>query len=121
MPKTSKATISNVQEFGLAIERAEELGGYTVSFITIKETHDLGPLLAKLPTGDCQCPHWGYVFTGRMTVRYGDREEVCEAGDAFYMPPGHAPAAEAGTEMLMISPTPEFQELQAAMMKAMQG
>ena len=58
---------------------------------------------------------------GRMVVRYDDHEEVCEAGDAFYMSPGHAPAADAGTEILMFSPTPEFEELQAAIMKAMQS
>ena len=121
MPKTSKETAPNVQDFGKAIDRTAELDGYTVSFVSIRETHDLGPLLKNLPTGDCQCPHWGFVFKGRMIVRYDGREEVCEGGDAFYMPAGHAPEAEAGTELLMISPTPEFEELQAAMMKAMQG
>jgi len=54
-------------------------------------------MLKSLPGGNCSCPHWGYVFKGRMIVRYGDHEEVFEAGDAFYMPPGHAPEAEAGT------------------------
>jgi hypothetical protein len=121
MPKTSKETATNVQDFGVAIDRTEELDGYTVSFVTIKETHDLGPILKNLPTGDCQCPHWGYITKGRMVVRYDDHEEVCEAGDAFYMSPGHAPAADAGTEILMFSPTPEFEELQAAIMKAMQS
>lgn len=121
MPKTSKETASNVQNFPQATDRAEELDGYTAAFVTINETHDLGPLLAKLPTGDCQCPHWGYVFRGRVTVTYGDHDEVFEPGDAFYMSPGHAPAAEAGTEMLLFSPTHEYQELQAEMMKAMQG
>src|SRR5437763_59914 len=115
MPKVSKETASHVQDFGPAVDRTEDLDGYSVSFVSIKQTHDLGPILKKLPSGDCQCPHWGYVFKGRMIVRYGDREEVCEAGDAFYMSPGHAPEAEAGTELLMISPTPEYAELQAAM------
>ena len=31
-----------------------------------------------------------------MIVRYADHEEVCEAGDAFYMPPGHAPGGGGG-------------------------
>jgi uncharacterized cupin superfamily protein len=38
------------------------------------------------PGDSCQCPHWGYVTAGRLTVRFGDREEVLEPGDAFYMP-----------------------------------
>lgn len=55
-----------------------------------------------------------------MIVRYADHEEVCEAGDAFYMPPGHAPAAEAGTEFIQISPSDQLQEVEAAVVKAMQ-
>jgi hypothetical protein len=43
-----------------------------------------------------------------LTVRYADHEEVVEADDAFSMPPGHVPAAEAGTEFVMFSPTPEL-------------
>jgi hypothetical protein len=39
-----------------------------------------------------------------MIVRYDDHEEVIEAGAAFYMPPGHAPEAEAGTETVQFSP-----------------
>jgi hypothetical protein len=55
-----------------------------------------------------------------MIVRYADHEEVCEAGDAFYMPPGHTPAAEAGTEFIQISPSDQLQEVEAAVVKAMQ-
>ena len=40
-----------------------------------------------LPGDSCQCPHWGYMITTRLTVRYGDHEEVIEPGDAFYMCP----------------------------------
>jgi len=120
MPKISKATASTVKDFGLAEDRSDDLEGYNISFVTIRETHDLAPLLAKLPGGNCSCPHWGYVLKGRMTVRYPDREEVFEAGDAYYMPPGHAPAAEAGSEFVMISPADEMAELQTAMMQAMQ-
>ena len=39
-----------------------------------------------------------------MRVRYADREEVVEAGDAYYMVPGHAPVMEAGTEIVEFSP-----------------
>jgi hypothetical protein len=45
---------------------------------------------------------------------------VIEAGDAFYMSPGHAPAAEAGTELVQISPAAELAETEAAIMKSMQ-
>ena len=119
MPKASRESISQVKDFGVAHDRSEDLGGYTVNFVSIVADHDLGSMLAGLPGGQCSCPHWGYVFKGQMTVRYGDREEVIHAGDAFYMPPGHVPAAPAGSEFLQISPTAQLQEVEAAIMAVM--
>ena len=81
------------------------MDGYTVNIVSFEEGHDLTQILASLPGGQCACPHWGYLLKGRMTVRYSDHEEVIEAGDAFYMPPGHVPATEAGTELVQFSPT----------------
>jgi len=121
MPKVSKDTTDKVVDFGVAEDRSSDLDDYTVNFVTIKQTHDLAPILAGLPGGNCSCPHWGYVFKGRIVVRYGDREEVFEAGDAFYMPPGHAPAAEAGTELLQISPAQDLAAVEAAIAAHMQG
>jgi hypothetical protein len=113
MPSTSAATTDTVADHGVAEDRSAILDGYAVNFVTIKQTHDLGPLLAVLPGGNCSCPHWGYVFKGTVTVRYADHEETFQAGDAFYMPPGQAPAAEAGTELLQISPADKFGEVDA--------
>jgi hypothetical protein len=53
-------------------------------------------VLKGFPDDRCQCPHWGYVFKGKLTWRFADQEEVFEAGDAFYVPPGHTPVAAAG-------------------------
>jgi quercetin dioxygenase-like cupin family protein len=116
MAKVSKQTASNVNDFGVAEDRSEDLEGYNVTFVTIRETHDLKAMLSVLPGGQCHCPHWGYVIAGSITVDYGDHEETIEAGDAYYMPPGHVPGAVAGTELLMISPADEY----AATMKAVQ-
>jgi hypothetical protein len=74
------------------------------------QSFDVGPLLAGLPDDRCQCPHWGYVLKGRMTVKYADREEVINAGDAYYLAPGHSPTMEAGTELIEFSPRAEFQK-----------
>jgi hypothetical protein len=120
MPKVSKQSATNVKDFGVAEDRSADLDGYTVNFVSIRESHDLAPMLAGLPGGKCSCPHWGYVLKGRITVRYGDHEEVIEAGDAFYMPPGHAPEAEAGTELIQISPADELATVEAAIMQSMQ-
>jgi mannose-6-phosphate isomerase-like protein (cupin superfamily) len=121
MPKVSRESAAKVDDFGPAEDRHEDLAGYTTSFTTIRQDADLAPMLKGLPDDRCQCPHWGYVFKGRLTWRFADREEVCEAGDAFYVPPGHTPAAEAGSEFLQISPAGELREVTAAVMKNMQA
>jgi ribosomal protein L16 Arg81 hydroxylase len=54
-------------------------------------------------------------------MHFPDREEVYAAGDAFYVPAGHAPIAEAGTEILQFSPTEDLQVTNAAIMKNMQA
>ena len=87
-----------------------------MDFVTIRESHSLAPLLRGLPGDSCQCPHWGYLFAGKITVTYADREETYLAGDAFYMTPGHVPAAEAGTEFVQFSPKEQLAETMAAMM-----
>jgi hypothetical protein len=115
MPRFSKDTAPNVEDFGPAIDRNGDLDGYTINFVTIRQTHSLEALLKGLPGDACQCPHWGYLFTGRLTVRYADREEeVIEAGSAFYMPPGHVPSAEEGSEFVQFSPATELAETTAA-------
>ena len=43
-----------------------------------------------------------------MTFKYTDRDEVYEAGDAYYAPPGHVPVVEAGTEGVEFSTAEEY-------------
>jgi hypothetical protein len=121
MPKVSKDTTAKTADFGVAEDRSSDLEGYTVNFVSIRETHDLAPMLKSLPGGNCSCPHWGYLFKGRMIVRYDDHEEVFEAGDAFYMTPGHAPEAEAGSEFVQFSPADQLAATVAAVEKGMQA
>jgi hypothetical protein len=119
MPKVSRQSAAAIKNFGVAEDRSSEVDGYTINFVSILQTHDLAPMLKALPGGNCPCPHWGYVFKGRIIVRYDDHEEILEAGDAFYMPPGHAPEAEAGTELIQFSPADQLAAVEAAMMKSM--
>src|SRR5437867_1491230 len=121
MPKVSSESASQGGDHGIVVDRAEDLEGYTVNFLTMREDIDHAPLLKGLPDDRCQCPHWGYVFKGRLTFRYADREEVYEAGDAFYAPPGHVPVKhEPGTELVIFSPAEELSKTEAVMMKNMQ-
>jgi hypothetical protein len=121
MPKVSRESAANVIDHGPAEEREQELDDYSVSFLSIRQGMDLAPLMKGLPDDRCQCPHWGYVFKGKLTLRFADREEVYEAGDAFYVQPGHAPEAESGTEFVQFSPTEELRASQEVIMKNMQA
>jgi hypothetical protein len=124
MAKVSKATMTTVDDYGAVVDRHEELGGYTAAIVEMREDVDAGPLLKGLPDDRCQCPHWGQVIKGRLTWQYPDHDEVCEAGDLFYVPAGHSQTVEAGTEFLLFSPTEKLNETDAAMarnMQAMQG
>ena len=124
MPKLSKDSAPNVQDAGPAIDRGGDLDDTTVDFVTIRQSHSLAPLLKGLPGDSCQCPHWGYLLVGKIIVSYADYEETYEAGDAFYMLPGHVPAAEAGTEFVQFSPREQLAETLTAMKanaQAMQG
>ena len=121
MPKVSRESATQGGDFGPVLDRSDELEGYSVNFTTFHEDIDATPLMKGLPDDRCQCPHWGYVVAGKLTFRYADREEVFEAGDAFYTPPGHVPVKhEPGTEIVFFSPAEELRKTEAVMMKNMQ-
>jgi hypothetical protein len=114
MSKVSRESAPEVADYGMAEDRTDHFHGYTVNFTTIREDSDLALMLMGLPGDSCQCPHWGYLTAGRLTVRYADHEEVIEPGDAFYMPPGHVPSALAGSQFVMFSPQDELAVSEAA-------
>jgi hypothetical protein len=123
MPKVTKDT-AQMTEHGPVTEWHQDVDGYTVNIVSFNVDVDATPLLKGLPNDSCHCPHWGYVLSGRLTFRYPDHEEVFEAGDAFYLPPGHVQLADAGSEYLQFSPVAELREVAEAMernMAAMQG
>jgi hypothetical protein len=122
VPKVSRDSATQGGEFGPVVDRSDQLGGYTVNFTSVHEDFDATPLMKGLPDDRCQCPHWGYVIKGGATFRYADREEVFEAGDAFYTPPGHIPVKhEPGTEVVIFSPAEELRKIEAVMMKNLQA
>ena len=45
------------------------------------------------------------MIKGKVAFRFADREETYEAGDAYYVPPGHTPMHFAGAEIVEFSPT----------------
>jgi hypothetical protein len=122
MPKVSKESASQGGDYGVVLDRFEEVDGYTLSFVLFREDVDATPLLKGAPDDRCQCPHWGYVTKGQVTFRYADGEEIFSEGDAFYTPPGHVPVKhEPGTELVMFSPTEELSKTEAVMRSNMQA
>jgi hypothetical protein len=104
MPKVSKENATDVQDAGVAKVWQDDADGYTISFMSMVEDADMAPLLKGLPDDQCPCPHWGYVMNGQVTFTFADKTETFQAGEGFYVAPGHTPAATAGTEFLLFSP-----------------
>ena len=97
---------------GLSIREAD-WGEMHVAMERYSQRLDAAPLLKGLPDDRCQCPHWGYVISGEMLVRYADRQEIVRTGDAYYLAPGHAVIMEAGTELVEFSPKAPHAETMA--------
>ncbi|KAB2969038.1 MAG: cupin domain-containing protein [Thermoanaerobaculia bacterium] len=73
---------------------------------------DTTPLFVGLEGDLCQCPHWGFVLSGRITTTdaHGVRETV-QAQDLFYWPPGHNVRVDADAEIIMFSPQREHRQV----------
>ncbi len=90
--------------------RGVECGDIYTRHLNLPAGVDFTPLLAGLPGDLCQCPHWGQVLAGSITLRYDDgREETNRAGDVFYWPAGHTGWTDGGVTFLEYSPTAEIQ------------
>src|SRR5438034_11590654 len=105
MPGFSKETAPQVEHHGPVVDRHGEVLDYTINFVRFEPEMDGAPLLKGLPGDKCISPHWGYVLSGRMTYKFDDHDEAYEAGDAFFVPPGHTPLNSPHTEILQFSPT----------------
>ena len=74
--------------------------------------HDLDWLVAH--------EHMGYVIRGKVGFRSAAGEEMFEAGDAYYVGPGHTPILYAGTQVVEFSPTKELGETMEVVTKNME-
>jgi hypothetical protein len=110
MPRVSKAEAVVAFESEVLTSRQGELDSFTVVFEEYHVDADGAPVFKGLPDDRCQCPHWGVVVSGQLTVRYRAGEETFRAGDAYVIRPGHVPAVIAGTELIEFSPTDKLAE-----------
>ena len=113
MPKLSRNSAARHEENPVLSGSYGELDGFTVGFERFRADADATPFFRGLPDDRCQSSHWGYVIAGSLTLRYADREETFEAGDAYYAPPGHIPVATEGTELVEFSPADEYAQTMA--------
>ena len=94
--------------------RFADWGGITVAFEHATKGQDASAMVKGLPDDRCQAPHWGYLFTGEVTVDYGDRSETIVAGQAYYIAPGHRITFAADSDALEFTPTAELEKTFAA-------
>lgn len=93
--------------------RSEQWGDMEVGYTTTG-VGDHALVYQGLPGGVCQCPHYGYVFKGRIRSRYPDTDwpdEVASAGEAYFFPAGHVLSYEEETEALELNPAAALQTL----------
>ena len=95
------AVIRQQMDFG----HATGYGKISGEYFTLAAGVDTTPLFVGLDGNACQCPHWGYVLSGKITTTAADgTEETVNAEDLFYWPPGHNVRVDADAEIIMFSP-----------------
>jgi hypothetical protein len=102
--------------------RASDCGEVLARHIQLPAGADFTPLLKGLPGDLCQCPHWGYVLSGSIRIRYADgTEELNSAGDVYYWPARHTGWTENGVTFLEFSPTEQIQPVLAHLAAQMES
>jgi hypothetical protein len=108
----SKDTIPVRMELPGATLRTAQWGGMTVAYAKYAKGTDLTPALKGLKNDMCQCPHWGYIISGALHLRFAEgRVEILKAGDLWYAEPGHTAWCEEDTEFIDFSPQEAFAEV----------
>jgi hypothetical protein len=78
----------------------------TIAFERLTAGVETAPIYQGLPDDACQSPHWGYVISGRLRVTATDgTEDTAQAGQAYYLPPGHNVVVEEDALVVEFSPT----------------
>jgi len=112
------ATLRQSLNFG----RAGEFGAISAEYFTLARGVDTTPLFQGLEGNLCQCPHWGFVLSGQLTVTDADGvEETVRAHDLFYWPPGHNVRVDDDAEVVMFSPQHEHSQVIAHMIEKVGG
>lgn len=110
--KIRKEDLPVALEMPVATFRVGEWDDISAAYVELKAGVDATPLLEGLKDDQCQCPHWGYMLTGAIHVKYSDgKVEVCKAGEMFHWPAGHTVWVEEDTSFVEFSPRKDLKEL----------
>jgi len=101
--------------------KTEQWGDMEIGYTTVPPM-DCTSFYAEggLPGGVCPCPHYGYIFEGRLRARYPGSDwpdEVIEAGEAYFIPSGHVLIYEEESRILELNPAHALQMCMDAMQK----
>ena len=112
------AVIRQRMDFG-DVRGFETLSG---EYFTLSAGVDTSPLFQGLEGDLCQCPHWGFVLSGRLTTTDANNgQETVGANDLFYWPPGHNVKVDEDAEIVMFSPQREHSHVIAHMIEKVKG
>lgn len=102
------ATLRLRENFG----QAGNFGTMSGEYFTLARGVDTTPLFQGLDGDACQCPHWGFVLRGEVTVTdAGGATETVRTHDLFYWPPGHNVRVDEDAELVMFSPQHEHMQV----------
>jgi hypothetical protein len=84
---------------------ATGLGKISGEYFSLSSGVDTTPLFQGLEDDLCQCPHWGFVLRGQLTMTdVNGVQETVNANDLFYWPPGHNIKVDEDADIVMFSP-----------------
>jgi hypothetical protein len=117
-----KEELPNTFEMPGAIFRMQPGQGNMMISYAKMPVGPLDAILEGLPNNSCQCPHWGYLFKGQITIQYHNGEkEVIKAGDVYYLPPGHSGSIDEEAVAIEFSPEKEYNEVIEHIKKKLQA
>lgn len=105
--------------------RSVQWGDMEVGFTSVDGPLDCTEVyhLGGMPGGVCPCPHYGYLFTGRLRATYpntGMPDEVAAAGEVYFFPAGHVLVYEEATTAIELNPAFALKQCMDTMERAAQ-
>ncbi len=105
---TRENTEITVDIEGMGRQHRAEAGGMVIALERWNAGLDTAEMFKDLPDGACQEPHFGYVVSGRATIRYTDGgSDTLLPGQTYYLKPGHNVHIDEDVEFVEFTPADE--------------